>query len=314
MNAKSRSESRIGREADQWYVRMLEPSSEYEVEAFETWISADPAHARAYAVAEANAARAARLPRRLAERTPSPRIHWRPAFALGIAGLGAAGALLWMATAPSAPAEAAITNTGPGVRVVRLDDGSSLQLDVGAALFLQYTPSERRIRLSSGRVRFNVTADPNRPMMVEAGPAIVREPGGVFDVMLQDGLATIDALQSVVSVKQRSNFAGPNAVAQLRPGERLRVGDRPVERGQVPSQDVRWPDGRVVFEDAPLSQITAAANERGSPRIRLAEPELGTRRLSAVLDLRDTKALANKLAAALGFRVTQEPDSILIHR
>lgn len=309
-----RRRTRIEREADAWHARMLEPSSEAEVDAFEDWLNADPAHPRAYAEVEANSTRAERLRRRLLFPANARGFALRPAFGVALAVLVATGAVLWVSGGAPSAAKAAISNPGPGVRSVRLQDGSRVQLDSGAAVSVLLDPDVRRVRLRTGRARFTVAPDPARAFLVTARAVTIRAERGVFDVAATAGPVRVQVLEGAVSVTP-GRAPVDRASLTLHRGQALDVGDGGVAARAAPDPEiVSWPDSRVGFSDTPLAQVVAMANRDGRPRIVLQDERIGALKVSGVLDIRDTASLARKLAAALDLRVDQRSDAVLLTR
>jgi ferric-dicitrate binding protein FerR (iron transport regulator) len=68
------------------------------------------------------------------------------------------------------------------------------------------------------------------------------------------------------------------------------------------------------FEDAPLAIVAAKANAIGGPKIEVPDAKVAGLRLTGVLDLRDTRALARKLAATFDLRVEERHGAILLRR
>src|SRR3546814_10207770 len=64
-------QKRVRDEAAAWHARMMEPTSKAEVVAFEHWLQADPAHARAYDEVQSISSLGTRLPSRLLARSRS---------------------------------------------------------------------------------------------------------------------------------------------------------------------------------------------------------------------------------------------------
>ena len=309
-----RRRERIAREADAWHARMLEPSSEAEVEAFEDWLKADPANPRAYAIAEANSARAERLPRRLLAPARIRSAGLRPAFALALAALVATGAALWVSGGGLSPAEAAISNPGPGVRQVGFADGSSIQLDSGAAVSVLLDRETRRVRLEAGRARFALAADPKRAFSVTARDATIRSAHGVFDVTAASDSVRVHVLDGAVTVTSERAAPADQPQVPLDRGQAIEIADGIVKRAAPDPDGVRWPDSRVSFVDAPLAKVVALANRDGDPPIVLHDEQLGGLKVSGVLDIRETRSLARKLAAALELRIEQRTNSVLLTR
>lgn len=307
---------RIEREADAWHARMLEPSSEAEVDAFEAWLNADPEHPRAYAAAETNSARAERLPRRLLAAVGARDSAFRPILGAVLAAGAAVGAIIWLSGGgPGVPgtAEAALSNPGPGVRSVRLEDGSTLKLDSGAMLSMLLGPDTRRVRVRSGRARFVVARDPKRVFTVVARDTTVQADAGVFDVAATNTAVRVQVFKGTVRVTPHATQAADTSTP-LESGQALDVTEDGARRRPADPNAVRWPDSRVSFTDAPLATVVALANRDNGTAILLEDRQVAGLKVSGVLDLRDPASLARKLATALDLRIEQRPGGALLIR
>jgi transmembrane sensor len=306
--------------ASDWHVRMAEPASEAEVEAFETWLSSDPDHARAYASIDAIAHAGAQLPRRmLAAETRAERRRWmvwalRPAMAVSLAGGVVAVTGFWFYGSSSDAAHAALSNDGPAIRAFRLSDGSAVILDRRTALDVTIGATARHIVLHNGRARFRVSPLTGRPFRVVSGDTTVTASGTLFDVS-RDGRDTlVVALEGQVSVTAGWANGGAAPAMMLNPGEAAGVTNGRVDRRRVDDGMTRWPDGRLAFTDTPLSAVVLQANRNGRPVIVFADPALGQLRVTAVLDLRDGRALARTLAVTFGLTTHDDIEMITIGR
>jgi transmembrane sensor len=300
-------------DAANWYARMAEPQSPQEVAAFESWLARDPANAQAYAEMDAIAGAAAARGRNGArgavrQATKQPLRLARPAYAFAlVAAVVAAGAVL--VQGPPTPAFAAVVNEGVAVRGVRLADGTSVWLDVGARIGVRLGSKRREIDVREGRVRI-VPAAGTRPLSVTARGTEISAPGGRFDVALLPDGVLVSAVEGAVTVAPAPGNQGESAM-QL-PSGRAVVMDRAGVRSA--SVDRTWPAGRLRFESASLGRIVALANRRGDPDLLIDEKDISELRVSGVFDLRDTRRLARKLAATLDLEVQQTARGLLLRR
>lgn len=293
---------------------MLEPSSEPEVQAFEAWLDADPAHGEAYAQMESLTALTSRLPRRLLANPLPVRRQGvlRPAFAVAAAVLLIVASSLVLTGQGRQAAYAAIVNPGPAVRGFRLIDGTIVTLDSGARLAVSFERDARTITLQSGRVRFNIARNDARPLAVKAGKSTLRTAAAVVDVALEGGNIQILVIEGEVAV---STADAPNerTGVLIEQGKAVRLIDGQISNVALAPDATRWPEARVAFDDARLATIVAMAN-RGRPTIELADGDIGELRVTGVLDIRDPGSLARKLAATLDLRVGVHADRIRLSR
>lgn len=302
-------EARIAREAAAWHSRLLEPVSANERAAFAAW-HADPGHARAYAEIARLAAVAQELPRpvRRSRLERATRQSMRPALAFSVSVLLMTLALGWALLRGGEPAEAALINTRPSTRVARLCDGTIVALDTGARLSLARDRCARAVRVLAGRARFDV-AHGAQAFVVTAGDARITADEARLDASLRNGAVQVALLTGTARLKPGQQAAA----AQLRPGEALLVSGGRVRPVPLAAGDMWWPLARAELRQVPLSVVVARANAVSRPRIRLVAGIEGLP-VSGILDLRDTRSLAPKLAAALDLTVSDRRGDLLLAR
>ena len=103
----------------------------------------------------------------------------------------------------------------------------------------------------------------------------------------------------------------------LSPGERADF--RPAQPGvRKTNADVdmatAWRQRRLVFQDAPLSQVIASAARYGDHPLILADPALGRTRVTVVLPLEGPQPLEQRLTALLPIRIETADDGRRIVR
>jgi transmembrane sensor len=303
---------RLARQAARWHAEMEEPSSHVQVEEFETWLKADPAHLTAYRDTQAVAEAGTRLRSTRQSTAPTPVMAraYRPAFAIAATVAFAIG--LWALVRVPAPAYAAVFNRGQATRVVALRDGSIVTLDTATALDVEVAPTAHHVKMASGRARFAVRPSSDGPLMVTASAGEIMSANGVFDVAVADDDVRVWVISGTVSVALRAanEPVAPLTVASGH-GVRLEAGTRatPIER-----PDTAWPVAHIAFDQKPLVDILAIANRTGQPDIVVADDATGRLRVTGVMDLRDTRKLARKLAAALDLTLTDRNGSLQLSR
>jgi transmembrane sensor len=293
-------------EASDWYARMRGPEAANDRLAFEAWYAV-PENARVYRNLEEiwNTAGRSSLRKQPAGSQRSAR--WKPLAAAAAIVLLLLGVSLLSAGSPvlTEPAPANILALASGDHERRawgLADGSSVLLDGGGALAVEYSDAERRIRLDRGRARFVVAHDAARPFVVFAAGARVVARGTVFDVEAGDTGAEVTLLEGVVDV----SAANASKPATLNPGERILAKDGDAGITAAPAGTARWTEGLLVTQRLPLGQLVAEANRSPGTRIELADPALGALKVSGTMRLGDPR-LADKLAATLDLVVVRDP-------
>ena len=304
---------RIAREAARWRAEMEEPSSTGQVEAFEAWLKADPAHVAAYRESSAIAEAGTRLFSRshYLQQSASVVRRYRPAFAM--AAMAALVAGLWGLIRDPAPAYAAITNRGQAIRVVALRDGSIVTLDTGTTLDVAIDPGTHHVKMSSGRARFVVHLPPGQLLRLTASTGEVFAGNGTFDVAVAKESVWIWVIDGKAELSS-SAVSGSSTPLSLIAGKgaQMTIGGAGATPIKLP--DTTWPSAHVAYDQAPLASILVVANRDGLPKITVADDTIGAMRVTGVLDLRDTRTLARKLAVALDLRLVERDGTLQLGR
>ncbi len=305
-NRKTR-DKRVREQAVDWLVLLNgEPPNEELQLAFERWRAEDPVHAEIFARAQRAVGDATLLIRRepeFAERAVQATANRRKTLAslaaVLIVGTGAFLALdgaMWMR---------ADVIAGTGERpTLRLDDGSTLQLNAQSAVAYDFTPGERRIVLLRGEAFVQVAADTSRPFVVEAGAGTTTALGTAFDVNLTDDGASVTVLEHAVSVAT-DRVTSPSRVEinqQVSYNHEGMLGDiKPVD----PLLATAWRDGRLVFDERTIASVVEEIGRYIPGKILIADAAVGARRVSGSFDLSDPVRALQGLSEAFGIKVTR---------
>lgn len=305
---------RVGDEAAAWHARMLEPTSADEVAAFEAWLDEAPEHARAYHEVQRVSSLSTNLPSRLLHDEPAAST-WRLRPALGLAAAIVLMVLagLWLVAPGAQPAYAAVSNPGPAIRAVRLTDGSKVVLDARTELAVALEDDAREVRITSGRARFTVAPDDERPFSVSTSEGTVTARSTVFDVALADESTKVFVIEGTVDISDHERTQGSDATP-VRSGQAVELRDGRVHATVIDGLEARWPAGRLPFDEATLASVAQMANRHGDPDIVLENDAVASLKVTGVFDIRDTRELARKLAATHDLRAQEDDGSIIIGR
>jgi transmembrane sensor len=207
-------------EAAHWLVVLDEPRvSRQDIDAFQAWLAADETHKRAY---DAVSATSDKIDAVLGDRTTSDarlavrrtRVPVRP---IAIAALSAAAALALFVISPLSPLRdepGAVYATAPEQeRLVRLSDGTTIEMAPGARLRASLEGDERRVRFEEGVALFNVAHDASRPFVVTTRFGDIRVLGTSFVVRLGPDGAITTVLSGRVEARREMLFSADNSVA-----------------------------------------------------------------------------------------------------
>ncbi|TRO89091.1 DUF4974 domain-containing protein [Glycocaulis profundi] len=297
-----------------WFARLRAPDADStDQAAYARWRLADSSHARVSSEIETLWTLAGELENdpeisALADLAARPsRERPRPAMAQWAAGIAvaaglAAAAAAFFALDPHAPPEqlaSSIHETATGERRrIALADGSAVQLDTDSIIRVEIGENRRGVELLSGRARFTVAPDPDRPFTVAAGAAGVTALGTVFDVRLEETAVAVSLYEGAVDVRNGGPRLGDRAL-RLGPGQRTRVGggsalleaeefDRATEWG--------WTEGRLVFSGEPLTEVVAEINRYSHTKIVLTDTEVAANRFRGEFDVDDLDTVLTALS------------------
>lgn len=314
---------RIAAEAADWVTRHAEPDrSVQHQEAFETWLAADPRHLEAYErvsrawtdIGDLGHLRplAEREPRRA--RTLLTNLLRPPVIAGAVAACAAL--VIAVIAAPSimprpAPQYATLIAQ---IEPVELEDGSVVTLSAQSAIDADFSDASRRqVTLRSGQAFFEIAHNPARPFFVVAGDVSVRVIGTKFDVRQGPEQTIIAVREGVVQVA-----AGGDQPRTLRAGDQAIIEHRttffvmrPVgtEISAVAPENVAaWRDGRLSYNDAPLSELVADINRYYAPGVDLASSAAGDVRITTSFRANEIEGFLDDLSRAFPVAATRRPD------
>ena len=306
MAAKAQSQA-----AADWVARLGGEPGEADWLAFESWLSAAPAHRGAYdkalalsleiehqaaALADALAdADIARQDRPAPRHSRGPALWWSGTM-MSVAAVAVTFALLHPETKPLQP-DVYVTAKGER-RDIALSDGTKIALNTASSVTVNMQPGRREITLAQGEAAFTVTHDANRPFVVHVGDRVLTDLGTDFDVLRQNGTITVTVREGLVGV-QRAGDVQRNL--KLGPGMRLdhREGS-PDSMVLVANTDeaFSWRAGRLIYRDRPLSEVAADLNRYGENQVRV-QGAAADLRFSGVLTIDNQPAMVQRLTALL---------------
>lgn len=322
-----------------WLVRMTSDEAGDEAwRALEAWLAEDPANLAAYARAERlwaevgelaeplkagldaqDAARPAEpipnvIPFAARPRKPAARRPmfggWRAAAAAAVVlAVGGGTGLGLFSLRPTT------YQTAPGhARRIALADGTRIDLNGGSKIAVRFDSHARRVSMGDAEAAFDVTHDPKRPFLIAAGSEQIRVVGTAFDVVHEDGRLVVTVRRGVVQVAQAGEGGALSDVQRVPAGYQLVAqAGAPAQVAPVadPNEAFAWREGRLVFRDAPLSEVASALNRAFTTPIE-ARGDAGTLRFSGVLVLDDEGAVVRRLQAFLPVEADRSQDRIVL--
>ncbi|MEW5422351.1 FecR domain-containing protein [Amorphus sp. 3PC139-8] len=296
-------------EAIEWLVRLHSGHATADDEsAFAEWRAQSAGHDRAAREAEALwhgiglVGDEARETERKAERAKVTR-----RVVLGGGALVVAGVAIYRSGVipPSAFADYA---TGIGEqRTVALSDGSTVRLNAGSALSLDFAADRRWLRLLQGQATFTVAPDARRPFVVDADGGQSRAIGTVFDVDIRSDHVVVTVVEGIVSVSTRADPLDP-VMASAGYSVQYAAGLAPSRPEAVDAEvATAWRRGKLIFNRRRLGDVVAELERYRGGRILVVGDRLRALEVTGVFDLDDPEAVLSTIEATLPVHVVRLP-------
>lgn len=216
---------------------------------------------------------------------------------------------IWRAkagTGVATPAATASYSTSIGQRdSVVLADGSRILLGPASRVAV----SGREVRLT-GEAYFVVAHDAQRPFTVRAGGAVIRDIGTEFSVH-SDHDADVRVVVREGSVQLMRNADSVVLVAGD-VGALTAAGNVTANRGAATADDLAWTAGRLVFRDAPISELGADLRRWYGVELRVTDSALLKRHFTGSFAGESPTRVLNVIALALGARAERRGDTVFI--
>jgi transmembrane sensor len=202
---------------------------------------------------------------------------------------------------------------------IQLRDGSRVVLAPMSRLSVpdDFGRRERTVTLE-GQGFFDVEHRAALPFRVRARGTVAQDVGTQFDVRAypEDTSVVVIVAEGAVSVGRatggRATPAGEAVVVRGGERARLRDGDRVTTIDHVSLRVLDWTTGRLSFVQAPLAEIARTIGRWYGLEVRVSDPMLAGRRITADFDTRSAAEMVTTLATAVGATVERDGDVLTI--
>ncbi len=336
-----RSREEIERTAAEWVLRRDRGLTATEQDELSQWLAADARHGAALALHRWGWDELDRLaglqtslgavpdPDLFAPRTKVRVRRWWWLAATASLAAAAGGALLITTRSPpvapeqATPMVAVSTVLAAPCERLTLEDGSVVDLNRGSSAEVDYSATERRVRLVRGEASFTVARNSARPFVVSAGGVDVRAVGTVFNVRFAREAIEVVVSEGRVKLENWSGDAlvagAANATGATRPQPAsdilLSVGESalvslgpssPTQFATLSADEIAarlaWQPRLLDFTDAALAEIVAEFNRRNPVQLVVGDPELGAVRLSATFRSDNVEGFVRLMESDFGMR------------
>ncbi len=235
---------------------------------------------------------------------------WRLAAAAAVV-VGVA--LWWLLGRADGGLDAPVNYTAASGKIeqISLPDGTLVALNAGSTLTAQagFGGNDRKVQLT-GEAFFEVTHDPKKPFIVEAGAASVRVLGTKFNVRAYPESGSIIAALAEGKVA----FSANNQKVQLTPGMEavLEKTSGNIQTRQVKANDIAaWRQGKLVFDNVPLVEALETLGRRYGVSVKI-ETDLAGKQLFSTFENEPLEAVIKTLKLTYDLDFQLENDTLRV--
>jgi len=188
-----------------------------------------------------------------------------------------------------------ITTSVGEIRRFPLPDGSVAAINTASEVKIAYADHHRDVDLKRGEAWFQVSSNPRRPFLVEAGAVRVLAVGTAFSVRRRDQGADILVTEGVVSAWTAGR---DHDRLQLHAGERIFLSDTAEVRKSAArsiDQSLAWRNGRIDLQGETLAAAIDEFNRYNQRQLVLDDPALASERLDGFFWTDDVEGFAKAL-------------------
>jgi transmembrane sensor len=195
------------------------------------------------------------------------------------------------------------------LRTVQLADGSRVDVGPNTLLRVDFRDELRRVDLQRGEALFEVSKDPARPFIVDAGGLLARAVGTRFAVDRREDSIRVTVAEGKVAVVQ----GGQGAMLEHDVDMRLAIALEKDERVQIPVDapaiqlrkekvdsvsELAWARGQLILQQETVAEAVREFNRRNRLQLVLEAPDVAGLHLCCIFDVGDPETFAKMVVAA----------------
>ncbi|WP_370651904.1 FecR domain-containing protein [Brevundimonas sp.] len=204
--------------------------------------------------------------------------------------------------------------SAPGeITDLALEDGSRVTLDADTQIQVRFEQDARRVVLLRGAAYFDVAHNPARPFQVAVADRNVIVTGTRFVTTLRQNRAEVSLLEGRVAIGRHDvgKRRALDRAVMLAPGQKA-VFAPGLDRVQLSRPDVEsataWRERRLIFHDAPLSDVIAEAARYADKPMVIVDPALAKMKVTVVLPLTGQVGLIDRMDDLLPISIERTSD------
>jgi len=226
----------------------------------------------------------------------------------------ATGAVFFILQHRNAADELLATTNGQEQQEVTLPDGSTVVLNEGATLRYPKTFGKTRKVKLTGEAFFQVTKNPERPFVVDAGNATVTVLGTTFNVNsspVEDKEVEVFVETGRVKVTPVAGNKGQSLI--LDPGYIGRVYKHRTEKLLNTNENyMAWRTRQMIFRDTPLPEVASTLERVYHVNVELKGDSLKNCRFSSTFIKQDLNLVLEVISTTFDLTIKQDKSKIVL--
>ncbi|HKI44584.1 MAG TPA: FecR domain-containing protein [Balneolales bacterium] len=198
-------------------------------------------------------------------------------------------------------------------RIITLPDGSRVRLNKDSKIEFQkgLKGKIREIDLS-GEAFFEVKHDADRPFIIHAGPAVIRDVGTSFNVKeAREGRVVVAVKDGIVSLRNDKMQSGAaailhkNHVGVLTKNDSVRIEQMNVDNY------LSWINRRLVFKEMPFKEVVSQLENIYGIDCQLKDPSLDALKLTAYTENPSLNEVLNMISLTLQIKYRETGNTVI---
>lgn len=241
--------------------------------------------------------------------------------ALAAAALLAVGLASWMAYRNRSPVPAVASvqgmyGTGVGARdSITLSDGTRVIIGPLSSVTVpaDYGTTSRTVEMR-GDAWFDVVHDAQKPFTVHAGSATIVDVGTKFTVRSDDPAGvSVSVSEGSISLRQVNTPVQQGVILKAGDNGVLNNGGQVIaRRGAATDDDIAWLKGRLVFREAPISEIVSSMRKWYGIELKVPDRALASRHITASFAGESPERVLEVIRLALGADIERHGDTAVV--
>lgn len=217
-------------------------------------------------------------------------------------------------------------------RTIRLADNSTITLNTGTKIKVDFSKNKRHLTLAYGEAYFDIEKDPARPFVIDFGERKIVVLGTQFNVHLAASISTVSVIEGLVSVgdstvtglqspvkaltSKEVSASGDDGQLLLKAGKTATFSTRDTVIAAVVESDVKefqdWRLGQIRFDRESLIKVVAELNRYSNRKVLIEDSTIVELEVSGVFQLDKFDQFLQGINAVLPVEVVKFSDRYVI--